>query len=512
MMNMRNRRRSAARTSVKINCPFCGNDFDPEDILFCDTVIGKISDINAYDSVYGSFLERIIASNPVNSSNHGGNPVEMEGRNKYYFHPWSNKNRASKPPFHKPKHIEYGNTELYPARITVNRNHGLTPRMEMNGTQPQRDIIHDAEAFAFENELTNGQFHGMDAFQEDEDKPNFAGNITKVLTTKACPHCHCYLPEDIGCYPLHRVVMLGSTRAGKTTYMTMAAHQAISGIGLPSGLMRCSISTESKRYFDYLIHCMENGVLTSTVLDTADNVRVVFPLLLTVTRQDTNESYFLSIHDCPGEAMQNSDYLANFPALGDAEGAIMMLDPNQFLQNAALQNAIANTDTCKETFNGTLSLFLRYLPFFKNLRQLVYTLAKIDLIYGSEDWKKVHPKDYLFLDNPNFLEQHANAVDLELIRNMNIQVSGVITTQLNYKDYPNRSSDVTKISSNLEITTLCCSTQSWNEGACCFVPVLDVQNDIVNVNMTGYRILEPLLCILAKCNLLPVKGSSRKRS
>jgi hypothetical protein len=507
---MKCRRRSAARTSIKINCPFCGSDFEPEDILFCDTISGKVSDINAYDSVYAGFLEHIIAFTRANATIPGGKTVEMEERDKYYFHPWSNKNRSGALPFHKPIHIEFGRSPLYPAKITVNRNHGLTPRMELNGSQPY-DQIPGPDASAFENDVTNGQFRGMDAHQEDEDTPHFDGDVIKTLTTKACPHCHCYLPDDIGCFPLHRVVMLGSTRAGKTTYMTMAAHQAITGIGLPSGLMRCNISAESKRYFDYLIRCMENGALPSTVLDIANNVRVVFPLLLTVTRQDTDESFFLSIHDCPGEAMQNPDYLVNFPALGTAEGAIMVLDPNQFLQNNALRDTIAKADTCTETFNGTLALFLRYLPFFRNLRQLIYTLAKIDLIYGTEEEKKIHPKEYSCLDNPNFLEQHANAVDLEWIRNMSIQVSGVIMKQLNFKDYTNRSSDVTRILRNLEVTTLCCSTQSWNEGTCSFVPVLDRRNDIIAVNMTGYRILEPLLCILAKCNLLPVKSNGLRR-
>ncbi len=491
-----------------ITCPFCGKGFEPEDILFCDTVRGHAVEAKLYDSVYGTFLDDIISFNPV--TNGDDITVEMEKRELYYFHPWSDKNRKDKPLFQMPVECEYGNCKLYPARIKVVRNNGLTPRMEAN--EAEQDGSSSAPiAFSIESELTNGQFQNASTNQSDEDRPNFQGDVTRVLTTKACPRCHCYLPDEIGCHPLHSVVMLGSTRAGKTTYMTMAAHQATSGVGLPAGLMSCSLSDESKRYFDYLIKCMKYGILPSTPLDDKNNIHVVFPLLFTVVPQGGLEPFFLSIHDCPGEAMQNNDYLSNFPVLGTAEGAIMMLDPFQFLKDRNAQGLSTQCDTCTESFNSTLNLFEKNLSFFKSLQQLVFALTKFDLIYGDHPDNKIHPDDYPYMDQMSLDEQHENGVDLEWIRNLSTQVRGAIANQLEYPDFENRADALKQKSEALKVTTLCCSTQSWNDAAKRFVPVIDKSSEKGTANMIGYRLLEPLLCVLAANNLLPVKDSHRKR-
>lgn len=487
-----------------INCPFCGRNFQPEDILFCDTVNTRI-DVNAYDAVYAGFLQNIIPFTTVQTD---GIIVEMEQRPKYYFHPWSDKNRQHKPPFHLPLDRQYSpDNALYPARIRVYRNNGLTPRTEMNGQQ-NNAADGDAE-HTFDDPLVGDLFQSLRASSQEDDRPNFGDDVEITLTTKACPRCHCFLPENVGCYPIHRVVMLGSSRAGKTTYMTMAAHQATSGVGLPAGLMACNISPESKRYFDYLVTCLQKGILPATLLDVANSVRVAFPLLFTVQPPGGGEPFFLSIHDCPGEAMQNDGYLANFPALGTAEGAIMMLDPYQFLPSLDSQDINDGMDICTETFGQTVQLFGQNLPFFANLRILAFVLAKMDLVYGASEDKLIRPDDYPYMDCMDLQHQHAGGVDLDWISNLSIQVSGAICNQLRYPHFENQVNQLLERREGLEATAFCCSTQSWNDGSRSFVPIIDTVRRNGAVNMAGYRVLEPLLYILSKCGLIPVKSKTR---
>jgi len=492
------------RVAPRISCPFCGNDFAPEDILFCDIMEHETIDMASYDSAYARFSENFIQLQTISVTSSDGKEIkiEMEKRNKYYFHPWSAQNRADKPPFHEPISCQYGNThQLYPNRITVRRNDGLTPRMEMNAPdEPKPDAFSPQNEDSLADALTGGQFRMASAHLTDEDKPQLPGNPTFTLTTKACPHCHCFLPDDIGLYPLHRVVMLGSTRAGKTTYMTMAAHQITSGTGMPSGLMQCTISQESKRHFDYLTKCLKYDKLEATRFEGTNRPKVVFPLLFTV-KPDNGSPFFLSIHDCPGEAMQSNAYLANFPALSTAESVIMVLDPYQFIQN------VNDNGHCNVNFNDTVTIFQNNLPFFKKLRQIAFTLTKTDLIYGSEPDKYIHPNDYPYMDEMNLKDQHNGAVNLQWIANMSNQVSGAISKQLGYGHYENNIRLLTDQRNGLEATTLCCSTRSWNaaqdQGR--FIPIIDESSGRRTYNMNGYRVLEPLLCILAKCNLLPVK-------
>ncbi len=495
------------KQGVAINCPFCGKDFYPEEILFCDTVSNTRIDVNAYDAVYAGFLERII---PFTTVQKDGMIVEMEKREKYYFHPWSDKRRPSELPFQKPLDVQYStDNSLYPARIRVFRSDGLTPRMEMNAPRGGDD---DGETErSFEDPLVGDLFQNLRAPSQDDDRPTFRDDIEITLTTKACPHCHCFLPENIGCHPLHRVVMLGSSRAGKTTYMTMAAHQMTSGVGLPAGLMACTISPESKRYFDYLVSCLQKGILPATLLDVANSVRVAFPLLFTIQPLQGGDPYFLSIHDCPGEAMQNQGFLANFPALSTAEGAIMMLDPYQFLQGLDAEVEDEKMDICTETFGATVHLFGQNLPFFENLRQIAFVLAKMDLIYGVDDEKLIHPDDYPYMDCMDLQQEHAGGVDLRWILNLSSQVRGAICNQLQYAHFDNHVNQLLERRAGLEATAFCCSTQSWNEGNRCFVPIIDTARRNGAVNMGGYRVLEPLLYILAQCGLLPVKGAVRGR-
>ena len=489
------------RARHTIRCPFCGNDFEPEDILFCDVLENQPEEASLYDSVYADFSEKFIQLNAVNATDSKGDPVtiKMEPRKQYYLHPWSDTNRKDKPPFHKPLQCKNGNAhKLYPARIKVRRNNGLSPRMEMSVPEPSDTATQQTEG-SYINTLNSKPLFKSGANPSEEDHPQFPGDPIKTLSQKACPHCHCFLPDDIGLYPLHRVVVLGSTRAGKTTYMTLAAHQITSGTGMPAGLMKCTISEESRRYFDYLTQCMKFDVLEATRFENSNRIKVVFPLLFTVY-PDSGSPFFLSIHDCPGEAMQNNTYLANFDELSDSQSVIMMLDPYQFIPNANEEGH------CTINFNDTVNLFESNLQFFSDLRQIVFTLTKMDLIYGTDDDHYIKPKVYPNIDEKNLEDQHKDGINLTWIDDMSVQVSGAITTQLGYGHYETQICNLAKAQSNLGITSLCCSTLSWSNGNQCFVPIIEDRDGRRAYNMNGYRVLEPLLCVLAKCNLLPVKN------
>ncbi len=491
----------------EICCPYCGKPFRPEELLFCDFDGDRVMDDQQYDPVYAKFISGMIPFDRVALKS--GDFIEMARRPKYFFHPW-HKDYSKEKPFTKPIKIENSTEhDLYPSTITVYRKNGLTPAMLETGGAA-------AEQAQAEGKLSGEGKNGLfDREQEHatSDRPTFSGDATSRLRTKACPHCHCMLPENVGLYPMHRVVMLGSTRAGKTTYMTLAAHQLASGVGMPAGLVSdCVIGEESARYFDYLVNCLKANVVPATLLMKKDMIQVVFPIVVTVRPKGGYAPFFLVINDCPGEAMNDGHFLDDFTALRDAIGAILMMDPCQF--TGVLKEDVhkveeqgLHMDVCDQQFNRTLDKIKPRLSEFKKLCQIAMTLTKLDLIYGEGPDYRIQRGMYPYMDKEDLREQHANAIDLEWINQLSLQVSGAITRQLNYEAYAPSLDSVLDHAREVNITTLCCSIRTWNNAERKFIMPSGIQGENQNVNMLGYRLLEPLLCILGQCGLLPAKDA-----
>ena len=493
--NLRNTQQKA-----KLNCPFCNQDFEPEDILFCDEEEQLVPNEN-YDPVHRKFLESIIQYNQVVDDS--GNRIILRNRQKYYFHPWSDKNRQGKP-FNKPINIKMGEGGV-PERLTIYRANGLTPARE--NSVINQETREESSPVPVDENLYGDYYSGSAQQSTEEDLP-FSPEVSFVLTTKACPKCHCYLPDDIGKYPLFRITILGSTRAGKTTYMTMAAHQLENlNVGMPAGLIqRFSMSKDSKRYFDYLRECLKVGKLEATPLLMSNGVRVVFPIVSTIYPEGKNQQPFiLAINDCPGEAMVQGAFLDNFYALGSMDGAMMIIDPSQFSSEIydiedATQEEIAQRTRCEVAFNNTLSEFVSRLGDMKKLRYIAFTLAKLDLVYGRNN--KIQPQQYDKIDEHDIKKQHQNGFDFEFVDNLNLQVNDAISSKLLYEDYSCKvNSIIEKTNGSVSAKSLCCSTYSWNPVSEKFIPP-------VGVNQNGYRMLEPILYLLASAALLPVHSTN----
>lgn len=488
-----------------IRCPFCNQDFDPHDILFCDEENFPVGDIHNYDPVHGSFLAGIIQFNKVEGANNQS--AEVASRKKYYFHPWSGKNRGGKP-FFEPLKTEKGNAG-YPASITVYRKNGLTPQREMGRSQAAASAATAEEADEIGSIFQREQ-------QPEDDGPRFAEDTTFTLRTKACPKCHCFLPDDVGDLPLYRITVLGSSRAGKTTYMTLAAHQLTSGIGLPRGLVNnCTISRDSKRFFDYLIKSMQIGKLEATTMDYRDKIQVVFPIVCTIKPHGEGGPFILAINDCPGEAMESTAYLDNFYALASMDSALMIIDPSQFMLDRAPQAQAygaewesgmqqpAQKTVCEVAFPSTLREFTQRLKDMKQLKHIAFTLAKLDLVYGTREHDRIRPGDYTHISQSDITQQHSDGVDMNWIDTLSIQVSDAITTRLGFLDYVNRIENVYIEKPGTQVKSFCCSTRSWNADSKSFIDPSQGLSDHVNVNLSGYRLLEPLLYLMAVEELLP---------
>lgn len=476
----------------EIRCPYCNQDFDPADLLFCDFTDQLIEDEGAYDPVHAAFMKGIITFTQEQSE---GRTVQMAKRKRYYFHPWSDKNRQGKP-FTKPNSMRMGDAG-FPESITIYRAKGLTPLMEA-GQEEEKAVEQTAEV----EEGFGGFRRG--GIRQDSEGPQFSPDTTFVLSVKACPKCHCRLPEAIGKYPLHRIGVLGGTRAGKTTYMTLAAHQLENSVGLPKGLVEtCLISEESKRFFDFLIGSLKINRLAATPMHYSDGVQVVFPIVATITPTGNAQPFILAINDCPGEAMLDRAYLNNFYALEEMEGALMVMDPSQFLLHETMR--LESKEVCDVAFNRTIGEFTLLMNNMSKLRNMAFVLAKLDLVYGIEQHHKIRPGDYSCIDESDLREQHHNGVALNWIEQLSIQVSGAISTNLGYADYLDKLKSLEERKSGLVTKSFCCSTRTWNPVLKVFIDPTSPDSPEVNVNLTGYRLLEPLLYLLARNGNLPVK-------
>lgn len=480
-----------------ILCPFCNKYFEPEDVLFCDEDPVDLVLNENYDPIHKKeILDKVIQYTQVIDNN--GNTISLRNRKKYYFHPWSDKNWTGGV-FHKPLEIEMGPGGI-PKQINIYRVNGLTPS-KLNGENSAQSK--DETAAADIEQSLYGSYYMDTAQQAADDKPPFPQGETLKLETKACPKCHCYLPDGIGDYPLYRITILGSTRAGKTTYMTMAAHQLETlNAGIPSGLInRTNMSQDSQRYFDYLRESLKAGKLAATPKDMTNGIKTVFPIVLTVFPVDMHP-FILAINDCPGEAMLDRSYLINFYAIETMNNAMMIIDPTQFspdIQDTSglSQEEIAQRTICDVPFSKTLNGFVSILGDMKNLQNVAFTLAKIDLVYGEEE--KIRPGQYSHIDEYDVKKQHQNGVDFDFINDLDLQINGAIRTNLLYEDYTNKINLVTKESNGeVSVKSFCCSTYSWHMVDKEFKPP-------VGVNQDGFRLLEPILYLLAKDGLLPVK-------
>ena len=527
----------------KFYCPFCAGEFRAEEVLFVDEdKTGSVINENEYDPEQFDFQKRIIECRDTTEWD-GITPIQIESRPKYKYHRW---HEVDGLPFWKPIHVSASSSAI-PDDILVYRSKGMTPNQlagrepapweqtssaveEEKPAEPETSFsAGEALRSMLMNSMANQQKTQKTAAVEQTFMPD---EVEKSLSNKACPRCHCLLPDQFGTLPVYRISMLGGTASGKTTYMVAVANLLDRMNGLPYGLINgCQISTESKRYFDYLMRCLENYKVSSTAKEESTYIRFVFPIVMnmtTVTDDGSGERQFiLIINDIPGEGMEDRDFLMTYPGLLTTNAAIMLMDPIQFLGPSTIRSLIrkdmeaihldpddrdlyeAHTRTFTPTsFDKTLNHIKALLSQdkFNRLSSLTMVLNKLDLLYGGE-----HPildvtKDssLRYINGQNDLnDQHENGMDMVFVEQLSRQVEHIIEHKLGHT----YSSALRSMNNNLShpIFTLSTSIRSWNAGSGEFDSLRDENGYVSSREIIGFRMMEPLLVSLVNLNLIRTK-------
>lgn len=539
-------------------CPFCSQEIIPEEVLFVDNDwnIGGIVESEHDPQRFEKLESRVLRfTNQVTAD---GKKIELQSRPIYRYHRWHKPTKENLP-WQEPIEVNIKGNSPFPEKIKILRGNGLTPKQLMGAEKApwENETKEDAPVPAEEEKKEKSLAAMMKATiaaqvsnkVETENTNNADENyasIRKILTEKACPHCHSILPEKFGVAAMHRIMMLGGTRSGKTTYMVAAANLLKNQSGLPLGVISgCTIAKESERYFNFLIECMEYGKLETTPLDNASVTRFVFPIVVNVTAlneaQEEHE-FILIINDIPGEAMRDKDFLMNYCGLLEADAGIMLIDPLQFVPALDTKREMAREDLQQRQGSEAAiddSMVKKHLeqqftpyPFletfkyvkamiaendFYNLRCFSMVLNKFDLLYAGRTpfidqnvansltrIHGIHNLGQIKGSTSQAQSQHDDGIDLDLIASISRQVVGIIEGRLRFKNY---STSLAPIGMKTgEVVTLCTSVRNWNaaEGNF-FNPIVDGKAEAEDI--IGFRLLEPILYVLAKTGLLITKQS-----
>ena len=359
------------------------------------------------------------------------------------------------------------------------------------------DILHEDTKNGFPISLTVRT-------QQGDTDDRFAATERK-LTTALCPHCHCELPletmvEDK--VTQHHVLMLGGSGAGKTTYIISALHQMEKNYSDGLQLGSFTICSESRPYYDAMLESYKKAKLDATPV--GEDGKIIFPMAFQIGGKTGNNqsvsSTFVILHDFPGEAMQNSDYVANLHGIEEMDTIIVMTDVHQFYN--VQEESVEGTRACEDSFtNMFVNLKAKVFPGMKKVKTVVGVLLKVDLI--MKDDPLGGENGYIVKGSPLFesdlTDQHRNEVDMgvmdtvsnsvdQLIQNRTESSSGLCTRLKNQFAAMKPTPETYK--------AFAVSTFTYNKAAGQW------END---PDKAGHRALEPLIYLLAHWGVVPTQ-------
>lgn len=525
----------------ELTCPYCLKSVDPKTVLFCTVNKGAAKDAS-YDPQFAEVQKKYLTFSPAprRSDMQQTNLITMEERPMYLFFPWTEEGCPEhlRHKFSAPNHPPLTADTCIPSKIDVLISNGYTPiQLLASDENSQTDAVPEQVQTAAEEEVEEEEELEEDLFTSKRHSPsqdkqssaqsNVDTNVRRTLTEIACPHCHGVLPRDFGKLPLYRIVLLGASGCGKTTYMTNVAHLLTKSIGFPGKLVTSvRLSAESKRYFDYLITCQKEARIGATVRVTDGySEPTVFPIVMTVETE--LERFILVMNDCPGEAVKDPSFINNYPALSMAHGVIFIIDPLSSIhrqgsnnikktimtilqQEGLAQNekAINDYHYAKDSFQETIDAFIDLVKDDTTrppmLQSVVMNLHKLDVLQSTLNGHTVPCIERS--DRNDLANQHGDGMNMADIQQTSMQLTSIISNSLDVGSYETSVRDLSEIFG--PVYTLCTTTRNRNIQGEFVAPDITSEGNkgrpIADADLKGFRMLEPLLCVLAQLNLLSI--------
>ncbi len=323
-------------------CPYCGKEIASEEILFWTKSKQQFD-----DPIRAKFLR-----------DHGVTTSEKFPR--LYFKSYFDGEHKNV--------IKVDCNEYYPTMLEDVRSNGMSPK-QLAGTDDSLGDSDDDAAFD-------------DVYTLRTNKKKTEEEKSRIVQ-RACPHCHCELPQGFGILPVHHVAMFGIRAAGKTAYLVNLFQQINTQLGY-NNLGSVMLAEDSKLFLDPLIKEYENS--GNTKATTVENG------LLPIVCQYKNEGKeaFIVFYDIAGEGVTQSDYMVNHKGIQNCETLLMMIDPNM-LNSGAFAAAWKNRygTNVETTDYPTIDAFLNEAgincqEFADHLKSIVCVMTKMDMVLEKD--------------------------------------------------------------------------------------------------------------------------------
>ena len=441
-------------------CPYCGRTVEREEILFWETVKTQYT-----DNVRGEFLR-----------NHGVDVPPGNKFNRLYY-------KAG------PNNI-IREDDNYPTMIEDNPGSALTPEdLAKSGRAKEKDSFDDDfDSDGYEEEYDRGR--------ERRDRE------LRRIPKRACPHCHCELPEEFGTLKTYHVAMFGGRAAGKTAYLVNLFQQLKTQLSA-SDLGSVELAAESENFLEPMIEDYEReGTTRATPADGG-----LLPILFRY--QNKGKEAFVTIYDIAGEGTSDSAYMANHRGIADCETLILMVDPNMFVGGAYYIGWTANHQTGEDRYSGgrdleccsePLDTFLSHAgkycrEYSDNIKNVICVLTKVDMLLEAES-KLFSSGDIEIISDAK--GKHEGAVDMTVLG----RVSENLGRYLNAQQHVDLKEKVKQtFGSDIRVSVLGVSTSTrvrTTDGTIRFEARPSATD-------SKHRIIEPFLVMLMYFGLLPAR-------
>ena len=454
-------------------CPYCGKKIDENNILFVYDGFPALYE----DSARFNFLKKCSSQWPFDNGD------RFKG---LYFHPVPENT----------KYRDEGEKKHVPVLTYARLSSGMTPR-----------------------ELADPDM--LNATGEDKPEPN---DDPIAISNRACPHCHCRLPNNYGLYDTMFVSMMGGRASGKTAFLLSMIHQLSTQLAAHS-LGSATLHVESQTFYN-----MQNDYYQANqgvTLPTPKDERL-FPFVFEYTyfKNSVTKTCFIVIYDIAGEGMTQPDYLLGHLGIKQAKTVLLMLDPNMLTAggyDAAIHSSMQsgvdmNADGTEpysanasaeshDFFDAPLMAFLaqsvvsnRTLGVLEDVRNVIAVTTKMDQPLMVEPER--------FGGNCILKEDlgtaHRNMLDLSVINQVHRDVSmfyerfGISLVEAVRAAFSGGQSDQVKV------IALAASTYTRVPGK-----VLQFVN-AYQESASKHRIIEPFLILLHLAGMIPVGGMKPK--
>ena len=442
-------------------CPYCGTEVQKDGVLFWEEVKTQYT-----DNIRGDFLRR-----------HG---VRVSAGNKFprmYYKV-------------RPDNVTHEDANGFPTMIEDHRGNAIAPAdLEKNGRSDSSDSFDDA----FDSD---GFDDGMDNRSDRTDRT--LHNIPR----RACPKCHCELPQMFGMLKTHHVAMFGGRASGKTAYLVNLFQQLKTQLS-ENNLGSVILENESAGFLQPMIDDYErDGTTRPTPADGG-----LLPIVCHY--KNKGDEAFITFYDIAGEGTADPAYMANHKGIANCETLMLMIDPNMFVGGAFATAWNANHmtgsdrysesgDCCKEPLDSFLNeAGVLCREYSDKIKYIVCVITKMDMLleasskfFGAGDVEVI--KD--------IGDEHREAVDLVSLKRVGENLSLYLDRnhRVDLKDKL-----VYSFGSDMRINILGVSTSTLVRSAGGDI-LFEPRSAAVD---RKHRIIEPFLVVLMYFGLVPARNS-----